>query len=81
MSDEHTEGQVLVWDKKMIRSHVVDDEFRDVDSNAFQKAIDDKRSRTPSVTILSWFWQEIIEHDLSQDLGGESIVLHLLVPN
>ena len=42
-----------VWDKEMIRSHIVNDEFRYVDSNAFKKAIDDKSSRTPSVTIFS----------------------------
>ena len=71
MSDEHPVGQVPGWDQKMVGRHEVDDEFRDIYSNDFQKVIDQKRSRTPGVTILPWFKQEVIENNFSQDLGGE----------
>jgi len=39
--------------EEVLRNHEVDDELRNVYSNAFQKVIDQEESRTPSMTIFS----------------------------
>ena len=44
MRNDHPKRQVPVGDKEMVRCHETDDEFRYIDSNASQKAIDDKRN-------------------------------------
>jgi len=51
VGDEHPKGQVSVWDQKMLGGHIIDNEFWNVNSNAFQKATDQERSRTPCMTI------------------------------
>ena len=35
-----------VWDQEMLRSHVINDELRNINSNVFQKAIDQDVSLT-----------------------------------
>ena len=44
---------MLVWDQEVLKNHEVDDELRNVNSNAFQKAIDQEGSGTPCMTIFS----------------------------
>ena len=39
-----------------------------------------KWSNPPCVAIFSWFYQEVIEHDLRKDLSSESVILHFFVP-
>jgi len=46
----------------------------------FQKTINQEWSITPDMTILSQFREKIIENNLSKDLGGKCVVLHLLIP-
>ena len=54
-----------VWDQEVLKMHEIDDELTNMYSNAFQKEIDQEGSRTPSMTIFSYFLQEIIEYFLS----------------
>jgi len=39
--------------RRCSESHVIDDELENVNSNAFQKAIDQEERRTPCMTIFS----------------------------
>ena len=45
--------RVMRIPKEVLRSHVIDDELENTNSNAFQKAIDQEGSRTPCMTIFS----------------------------
>ena len=56
MSNHHPKWKILTWNEKICRNHVVNDESKNVDSNAFQKELDQKRSTSPSITIFSEFW-------------------------
>ena len=53
MGDEYLKRQVPIWDQNMLREHEINDEFWDIDFNAFQKAIDQNTSGSPGMTILS----------------------------
>ena len=44
---------MAVWDQKVLRDHEIDDEFENINFNAFQKAIDYEGSITLCMTIFS----------------------------
>ena len=67
--------------KDMIGGHVRNYEPGDVNLNAFQKAIDNQRNRTPGVTVFTRFGQNVIEYKFSKDLSSESEFVHLLIPH
>ena len=68
-------------DKDVIRGHVRNYEAGDVYLNAFQKAVDNQRNRTPSMTVFPRFGQNVIEYKFSEDLSGECEFIHLLIPH
>jgi len=76
MSNHHPKWEIPTQNEKIFKNHIVSDKFRNVDSNAFQKAIHQKKSTSPGVTIFFKFGREIIEHNLSKHLSHKSIILH-----
>ena len=51
--DEHLKRKIPIWDQQVFRKHEINDEFGYIDSNTFQKVIDQKRSGSLGVAILS----------------------------
>jgi len=68
-SKDHPVREISIQNQEVFEKHKISDEFRYIDSNAFQKAIDQEWSTTPGITILSQFWEKIIKTNHGKDLG------------
>ena len=61
MSNYHPIREIPTQNQKMFQKHEVNNKLEYVYSNASQKAIDQKRSLTPRITVLARFEKEIVE--------------------
>ena len=52
-SKDHLVRKIPSGNQQMFRKHEVNDKTKDVDSNAFQKAIDEQGDTTSNMTIFS----------------------------
>ena len=53
MSNNYRIWEIPTRDHEMLRKHEINNELRDIDFNISQKAIDQQRSTTPSMTIFA----------------------------
>jgi len=65
MSNYHRIREIPTWNQKMFQKYEVNNKLEYVNSNVSQKAIDQKRSVTPHITVLARFEKEIVENDFS----------------
>ena len=61
----------------MLRKHEINEKLRDVDFNAFQKAIGVEHN--PKHGYILPIIEEDCKRQFSENLGGGCVVLHLLV--
>ena len=52
-SENYPVWEIYTWNEQVFRKHEIDDESRNVNFNASQKAINEKRGTTTGVTIFS----------------------------
>ena len=80
-SKDHSEGKIPTRNQEMLKMYRINDESRNIDSNFFLKAKDEKWSTTLGMTIFSLFQEETTEYNLGKNLSEKCIVLHVLIPN
>jgi len=68
-SNQHSLRTISTWDQNMLWKYEVNNKLEDVNSNASQEAIDQKRSANPSMTVLDRFEKEIVENNFWLALG------------
>ena len=81
VSNHHPKGKIPTWDQKVLRQYTINDKLGDIDSNAFQKAVDKKWNTTPSMSILPRFQKDVVKNYLRKNLENEREMVHFLILN